>query len=135
MALLDSGATESFLNKRVAKIFGIPTRELNQAKEVKIVDGTNRGSLPRSLPRPTVRQKKLNLRFFLTNIGRELKTSSLDTPSWKGWTQWLIEGTPPSQRDIPMTAQKMVRQRPLLDKRYTRVGRRRQAMVASNSQL
>ena len=74
VALVDSGATENFLDRRTVKRWGLGTRKLSQPRQVFNVDGTeNReGTLTEyCLLRCVVGGKDALQRFYVTNLGHD----------------------------------------------------------------
>jgi hypothetical protein len=70
--LVDSGATENFMNLNYAKWLGLPLKKLNHPRQVYNVDGTlNRGGSLEFFTDVQVQTgtNRTNMRFFLTNLG------------------------------------------------------------------
>jgi len=71
-ALLDSGATENFINQRTIDLLHIGTRSLPQPREVRNVDGTHNqaGSITRYC-NLWIRQgpKNIKMGFYVANLG------------------------------------------------------------------
>jgi len=99
-ALLDSGATECFLNTNKVRELDLPKKKLNKPKEVRNVDGTL--NVDGSITHETFLKVRLNgkektLRFYLANIGNEEAIlgypflESLDPTI--NWGKATIEGT------------------------------------------
>ena len=73
-ALLDSGATENFIDKRTIKALGLGTRSLPTPLNIHNVDGTlNReGQIKQYSDLWLHRGKRAaKLRFYVTNLGRD----------------------------------------------------------------
>jgi predicted aspartyl protease len=73
-ALLDSGATHNFIDKRMAKRLGIGTKPLAKPRSIINVDGTgNReGTLTRYADLLVSHQNTNEVqRFFITNLGED----------------------------------------------------------------
>jgi hypothetical protein len=71
-ALLDSGATENFINHQYATHLRLPTKCLEKARKVYNVDGTlnKKGDILFYTDLEVrTRQKYTNMRFFLTDLG------------------------------------------------------------------
>jgi hypothetical protein len=71
-ALLDSGATENFINHQYATHLQLPTKRLEKARKVYNVDGTlnKKGDILFYTDlKVRTRQKYTNMRFFLTDLG------------------------------------------------------------------
>jgi len=99
-ALLDSGATECFLNINKVYELDLPKKKLDRPKEVKNVDGTL--NISGSITHETFLRVRLNgkektLRFYLANIGNEeaiLGYPFLESLDPKvDWKTATIEGT------------------------------------------
>ena len=99
-ALLDSGATECFLNINKVHELDLPKKKLNRPKEVKNIDGTL--NISGSITHETFLKVRLNgkektLRFYLANIGNEeaiLGYPFLESLDPKvDWKTATIEGT------------------------------------------
>ena len=74
LALLDSGATENFIDKRTVKTLGLGTRLLSHPLNIHNVDGTlNREGRITHYADLWVRRGNLatKLRFYVTNLGRD----------------------------------------------------------------
>ena len=72
VALLDSGATENFINIDYAKKLGIPIRRLTNERRLFNVDGTpnKAGTLKYYVDMSTkTGEKRTRLRYFLTDLG------------------------------------------------------------------
>jgi len=71
-ALLDSGATENFINSRYAEWLRLPVKQLPKPREVYNVDGTlnKQGSITHCTDLEVqTGGKKTIMRFFLTDLG------------------------------------------------------------------
>jgi len=71
-ALLDSGATENFINHQYAGSLHLPTKRLPTPRKVYNVDGTlNKKGDIQYYTDLEVRtgEKRVNMRFFLTDLG------------------------------------------------------------------
>jgi Aspartyl protease len=71
-ALLDSGATENFINHQYATHLQLPTKRLEKARKVYNVDGTlnKKGDILFYTDlKVRTGQKYTNMRFFLTDLG------------------------------------------------------------------
>jgi hypothetical protein len=72
IALLDSGATENFMNIRYAQRTGLPIRRLTEERRLFNVDGTQNkaGSLKYFTDITTkTGEKATRLQYYLTNLG------------------------------------------------------------------
>jgi gag-polyprotein putative aspartyl protease len=100
-ALLDSGATENFIDPRMVRKLGIRTVELAQPRTVYNVDGTeNQGGQIKELCILNILQGKKEAAqpFFITNLGEDRLI--LGYPWLKefnptiDWTQGIVKGPP-----------------------------------------
>ncbi len=100
VALLDSGATENFINIDYAKKLGIPIRRLPYKRKLFNVDGTpnKAGTLKYYVDMSTrTRGKRTQLRYFLTDLGENQAilgypwfTSAQPKIDWaKGWIDYM----------------------------------------------
>jgi hypothetical protein len=72
IALLDSGATENFINIHYARRLGLPIQQLAQERRLFNVDGTpNKAGTLKYFTDITMRTgtKRTHLRYFLTDLG------------------------------------------------------------------
>ena len=72
VALLDSGATENFMNIRYAQKVGLPIQKLTEERRLFNVDGTqNRAGLLKYFTDVTTRtgERSTRLRYYLTDLG------------------------------------------------------------------
>jgi hypothetical protein len=72
VALLDSGATENFMNIRYAQKMGLPIQRLTEERRLFNVDGTqNRAGSLKYFTDITTRtgEKAMRLRYYLTDLG------------------------------------------------------------------
>src|SRR5712672_3651174 len=73
-ALIDSGATENFLDPRTVSKLRLPTEELNKPRSIHNIDGTNnRAGLITKKCRLKVQlgKNKQEMDFFITNLGQD----------------------------------------------------------------
>jgi Aspartyl protease len=74
MALIDSGATNNFIDSRTVKKLNLGTRKLPQPRELYNVDGTHNqdGKIERSVHLYIDNgQQCVKTPFFVTNLGRD----------------------------------------------------------------
>ena len=73
-ALLDSGATHNFIDKRMAKRLGLGTKRLSKPRTVRNVDGTDNqgGTLTRYTDLEVSFEKTTEVqRFYITDLGED----------------------------------------------------------------
>jgi hypothetical protein len=99
VALLDSGATENFMNIRYAQKMGLPIQKLTEERRLFNVDGTqNRAGSLKYFTDVTTRtgEKSTHLQYYLTDLGENQIilgypwfTSAQPQIDWaKGWIDY-----------------------------------------------
>ena len=73
-ALLDSGATENFINTNYTQYLHLPIKRLTTSRKVYNVDGTpnQKGDIVAYTDLEVqTGKKRINMRFFITNLGAQ----------------------------------------------------------------
>jgi hypothetical protein len=100
-ALIDSGATENFMDKRAVKWLGIGRICLGQTKKVRNVDGTlnQAGEIMHfCILKTKLRQKEKAQKFYITNLGKDCIILGFplleEYNPWINWKEGTVEGQP-----------------------------------------
>jgi predicted aspartyl protease len=100
-ALVDSGATENFMDKRAVKRLGVGRIRLGQTKKVRNVDGTmnQAGEIMHFCVLKTkLGQKEKAQKFYITDLGKDCIILGFpwleEYNPWINWKEGMVEGQP-----------------------------------------